>query len=366
MTVPATETATSSSMMPRGNAFLDGLSCGFRALLAKEIRAGSRGWRFTLMLTGYLCALAAFVAGFLGLARMTPMGTSPLLGLQLFTVLAFGTVLLVTIITVAVTSGAISGERERRTLDLMLVTRASALGLVTGKLAGSLIHVLFLLSASLPAFALVYLFGGVPALYLVLFFVVACTTAAFYASLGLLFSAWLRRTVMASVLSFVVMLVLVAGVPITAGIVRENRPHPENPMRGINAQGWNNYAPFMFMAMRSAGPPTTFAYTSPLIALASVLPTSGDDEFSLAGPMLQLVTAGTLRAGDSGFSLFRAMYVDRVDQASGAPVIGATWAPWLFYVLLSLAAVPVALFLASIALSPKRGRRRRGRAHAAT
>jgi hypothetical protein len=122
----------------------------------------------------------------------------------------------------------------------------------------------------------------------------------------------------------------------------------------------------MFMAMRSAGPPTTFAYTSPLVALASVLPTSGDDEFSLAGPMLQLVTAGTLRAGDSGVSLFRAMYVDRVDQASGAPVIGATWAPWLFYVLLSLVAVPIALFLASIALSPRRGRRRRGRARASS
>lgn len=366
MKVPTPVNSMSNSMMPRGRAFLDGLSCGFRALLAKEIRAGSRGWRFTLMLTGYLCALAAFVAGFLALARMTPMGTSPLLGLQLFTVLAFGTVLLVTIITVAVTAGAISGERERRTLDLMLVTRASALGLVTGKLAGSLIHVLFLLIASLPAFALVYLFGGVPALYLVLFFVVAGTTAAFYASLGLLFSAWLRRTVLASVLSFVMVLVLIAGVPITAGVVRENRPNPENALRGISSQGWNSHAPVMFMAMRRAGPPTTFAYTSPLVALASVLPTSGDDEFSMVGPMLQLITAGTLRAGDSGGSLFRAMYVERVDQASGAPVIGATWAPWLFYVLLSLIAVPVILFLASIALSPSRGGRRRGRARAAS
>jgi hypothetical protein len=345
-----------NSLLRRGRAAMDALSCGLRALLAKEIRAGSRGWRFSLMLTGYLLALAGFVAGFLALATLTPFGTSPVLGLQLFTLLAFATVLLLTFITVAVTASSISGERERRTLDLMLVTRASALGLVAGKLAGSLVHVLFLLVASLPAFAIVYLFGGVPAQYLILFFIVASATALFYASLGLLFSAWLRRTVMASVLSFVMVLALVAGVPIGTGIARENRRESERrSMVSSSVAGWRTHAPFTMIAMQRAGPPTILAYASPLVALASVLPAGGgDDESLMAGPSLQLFTAGTLRAGDSGLSLLRAMYVASVDQTTGEPVINVTWAPWLFYVLMCVGSVPPIVFLAAAALSPAR------------
>jgi ABC-type transport system involved in multi-copper enzyme maturation permease subunit len=354
--------AMQKSWLPRARAFYEGLSCGLFALISKETRAGSRGWRFTFMLTGYLLALTGFVAGFLALANNTTLGTAPGLGLQLFSILAAAAVLLLAFITIAVTAGSISGERERRTLDLMLVTRSSALGLVTGKLAGSLVHILFLLVASLPAFALVYLFGGVPAQYFVLFFIVASTTAVFHASIGLLLSAWLRRTILASVLAFVVVLAMVAGVPIAGAIVGAREPEAARGRMSIQQSGmsgWQGYAPFAFEAFGRVGPPRAFTYASPLIALASVLPATGgsDEDVTMAGPFLQLFVVGTLRSGDSGTSLWRAAYVDRIDPVSGQPEIKTTWAPWLYYVFITAVTVPFILLLAAAGLSP--GRRSR-------
>src|SRR5207253_1460100 len=124
------------------------------------------------------------------------------LGQLLFGALAAGSVLLVAFIAPALTAGALSGERERRTLDLLLVTRASPLGLAAGKLAGAMLWVIYLLMASLPALGIVYLFGGVPLMTVVASLVVTIATALGYSALGLLLSAVFRRTVVATVLAF--------------------------------------------------------------------------------------------------------------------------------------------------------------------
>ena len=56
---------------------------------------------------------------------------------------------------------AVGVEKDRRTLELLLVSRLSDAQLVLGKLAGSLLRVLLLLLAAVPIFALAGLFGGV-------------------------------------------------------------------------------------------------------------------------------------------------------------------------------------------------------------
>ena len=56
---------------------------------------------------------------------------------------------------------AVGVEKDRRTLELLLVSRLSDAQLVLGKLAGSLLRVLLLLVAAVPIFALAGLFGGV-------------------------------------------------------------------------------------------------------------------------------------------------------------------------------------------------------------
>jgi ABC-type transport system involved in multi-copper enzyme maturation permease subunit len=232
-----------------------GLLVGVRSLIAKEVRTRSRGWRSTWLLTGYLLSLTVAVAGLLALVVRTGGSIYPGLGTQLFSTLALGFVLLLAFIAPTLTVGAISGERERRTLDLLVVTRASPLGLVGGKLLSSLLYVLFLLAASLPAFALVYLFGGVPLRYVLMTLAVATVTAITYAALGLLLSALIRRTAAASVRAYVVIFVVMIFVPFATGIAGlALRDVPSGP----------GGAP---------PPPALHLYLSPLIALASVLST---------------------------------------------------------------------------------------------
>jgi ABC-type transport system involved in multi-copper enzyme maturation permease subunit len=312
-----------------------GLSLGLRGLLGKELRARSRGWRPAMLLTCYLVGLAAAVVGFLYLAGQAIGVISPTIGTQLFSALAVGAILLLAFITPALTAGAISGERERRTLDLLLVTRASPLGLVLGKLAGSLLYVLFLLAAALPAFALVYLYGGVPPRYLAMVMLVAAVTAIGHAALGLLLSALFKRTLIALVLSYVVVLTLVVGLPFAAvvlGIARQISPATRSGPPGFGA-------------------PPAFLYASPLLSLGSVLP-GGSTEADLIGAAMQSVLYRGAGPQPAEQSITRRVYVVGFDPTTGRPLTATGWAPWVFHLALDGAFAAVGVLVAAIALMP--------------
>lgn len=111
----------------------------------------------------------------------------------------------------AITSGTISGERERQTLDLMLTTEMKARDIVVGKLAASAVTMLLVVGSSLPLMALVLVYGGVTAkdlLYLFLCFVV---TALFAGSLGICCSSLFKRSTVSTVAAYGALALMVAG-----------------------------------------------------------------------------------------------------------------------------------------------------------
>ena len=71
--------------------------------------------------------------------------------------LQFGMLVLV---APAMTAGSISGERERQTLDLVLVTNTGPVKLVLGKLLESFSFLALLVMCSLPMLSLVLITGG--------------------------------------------------------------------------------------------------------------------------------------------------------------------------------------------------------------
>src|SRR5439155_12316797 len=75
-----------------------------------------------------------------------------------FLIVQMGAVL---ILTPAFTAGAIAEERQRHTLDALLVTHLTPGQIVAGKLAARLAHLLGVLLAGLPILALLPLWGGV-------------------------------------------------------------------------------------------------------------------------------------------------------------------------------------------------------------
>ena len=323
-------------LVVRGNSLASlwtGLILGFRGLLAKELRSRSRGWRPPVVLTFYLGMLSLAVAGFLAVVFQASGTVQPITGPLLFSTLAIGSVLLLAFITPALTTGAISGERERRTLELLLVGRASALGLVGGKLLGSVFYILYLLVAALPIFSVVYLFGGVPPLYLGMVLAVAAVTAITHAALGLLLSAILRRTIVASAVAYLLVLGLVFGIPFVSAITV------------IARQGL------------AGGMPPIYVYMSPLFSLSSVLPSGrlgvgspgmGD----LFGLLLFNFSSVPIEMSATNLPITQTMYVLGADPVNGQPRTVITWAPWVYHFVLSGAFILLSLLWSALAIAP--------------
>jgi ABC-type transport system involved in multi-copper enzyme maturation permease subunit len=339
-----------------------GLALGLRALIGKELRSRSRGLRSMWVLTIYLLLLTLLICGFLQLVGQSGGTTPTRLGTWLFSSLAMGSLFLLAFITPALTAGAISGERERRTLDLLLITRASPLGLVTGKLVGSLAYVVYLVIASLPGFALVYLFGGVPIHYLIMAVAVILTTAVTHAAIGLLLSAVLKRTVLATVGTYFIVLALVLGIPFIslalsiAAMANQGGAYPYGPGRSYSGPGTPDAA--------SGSPPTVlvppgaYVLASPIISMASVLPSEmGGSSVPMVGSMVQMAFGG--RVGSSGgnlpfthstYALSGYAGFSGYPASSGDSVVA--FAPWVYHFVFSWTIVLVCLGLAALAIAP--------------
>ncbi len=183
-------------------------------IVAKEYRTRMRTWRSPLAITVYIVLLGGI--GWAVFAALTVSGSvinqgAGSLGQMLFTFLILFQVALLAFITPALTAGAISGERERQTLDLLFVTPIAPFSIIWGKLLASMSFVVLLLLISVPIFSLVFLFGGIEADQVVSAFTVTAITAMMLGFVGVAFSTMLRRTLAATVASYGAAFVLLVG-----------------------------------------------------------------------------------------------------------------------------------------------------------
>jgi ABC-2 type transport system permease protein len=173
-------------------------------IVAKEYRSRMRSVRSPLAITVYVLAIGGL--GWAVFSRMAPdagsSGGAGAYGRSLFVVLILFQMILLTFITPALTSTAISGERERQTMDLLFCTRLPPFAILWGKLLASMSFVLLLLSASVPVFSLVFLFGGIEADQLVTAFLVTVVSALALGSIGVCCSTVARRSTVATVLAY--------------------------------------------------------------------------------------------------------------------------------------------------------------------
>ena len=130
----------------------------------REMTVSSRSFRLALALLVFngILALVALLNMYSTMVQVrvtAEIQYKSFLDLYIFVaVLEF---LMLIFIMPAITAGAVSGERERRTLDLMLSTKMSAAQIVLGKLAASLSTMMVLIISSFPILALVFVYGGV-------------------------------------------------------------------------------------------------------------------------------------------------------------------------------------------------------------
>lgn len=190
-------------------------------LLLKELRGRMRGARAFVVLTIYLLLMSCMV-GLMYTAltinfQIANYGFDLVqVGRVVFIVVVLVEVLLVAFITPAFTAGAITGERERRTYELLRSTLLPARKIVFGKLTAALTYMGLLVLAALPLEALAFMLGGVVFSELVLAFLVLSVTVLSVSAAGFFFSALMRTTLVATVLTYALVLLMSFVVPILA------------------------------------------------------------------------------------------------------------------------------------------------------
>lgn len=207
------------------------LQLGINPIIVKELRSRMREARAFITLTGVLLLMG--VASYLiyrmalATARYSSTPISPQIGQSLFIALAVLELLMVCAITPAVTAGAISSEQEKQTYEMLLATPLRPASILWGKLVSALSYVFLLIFAAIPMASLIFIFGGVAPRDMVKALVVLVTVAVFLGVLGMFSSAWLKRTPRATVISYLVVLLLLIGtlfVFVAVGVIRQSEP----------------------------------------------------------------------------------------------------------------------------------------------
>lgn len=122
---------------------------------------------------------------------------------NLFPVIAISQICIIALITPIITASSISGEKERQTFDVMLTTAMSPLSIILGKVTSAVIRIMFYVIGSLPIMSLSFVVGGLGWGTLIKYLLTVVLLAVFSGSIGILCSAFSRKSISAVILSFV-------------------------------------------------------------------------------------------------------------------------------------------------------------------
>jgi ABC-2 type transport system permease protein len=176
----------------------------YNPLIVKDGLSRMRTWRAPAVIGLYLGLLGLFAFSILAPQLATPRRGLALaqIGSNVFTALALIQLALVSLFAPGVAAGAISGERERQTLDVLMVSCVTPLRLVWGKLVASVAFILLLIVASLPLFATVFFFGGIDLEQFLVAQILTVTTALALGAASIFWSALCRRTLVSTVAAY--------------------------------------------------------------------------------------------------------------------------------------------------------------------
>lgn len=236
---------------------------GIAAVGVKELRGRMRGRRAFVILTIYLLLLGGFAwmvellmersysSGFGSSAAFA----SAAIGQGIFAALLFLETLQVVFLAPSATAGAISLEREKQTLDMLIATPITSVAIVLGKLLSALTYVFLLIVASVPLTAVVFVYGGVGPEDVLRGYAVLLATALGLGSFGLLCSSLVKRTQAATAISIFGVLAVSIGslfvLVFWTGMASTDNGRGFGPIKGKA--------------------PEVIAYVNPFIAQADVL-----------------------------------------------------------------------------------------------
>src|ERR1043165_4794309 len=177
-------------------------------VLTKELSVRMRGSRAYWILTGYLAFLSFILfmqySMWWNQTQSSGGGVSAgaKIGQQFFFWIVGTQMFLVAFITPAVTSGAITIEKEQRTMEMLEMTRLSRGSIVAGKLLSAVGFIALLLVSSLPLTSICFFLGGVSPEQVAYWYFMLLGLSFVTATVGLVMSTIARTTAAAVVFTY--------------------------------------------------------------------------------------------------------------------------------------------------------------------
>ncbi len=192
-------------------------------VMVKELRGRMRGVRGFAIISIFL-TLMSFFTMLLYLLRVPAGGVVVTgdLGRELFIGVLFIELMLIIFIVPALTAGAITTERERKTYDLLQTTLITKATFVVGKMQSALGYIVLLLLSAIPLQSIAFLFGGVSEAELILALLVLLVSAIALGAFGMFFSSITERTLAATIRAYTVAIAITVGLPLLAMVFFQN------------------------------------------------------------------------------------------------------------------------------------------------
>lgn len=183
-------------------------------ILNKEVKLGARTIKLPIMLMLYnavlacvaIITLASFTSSF-NYGYQNDYGSL----VNLFSILGGLQCVLICFMVPILSGGAVAGERERQTLDIMLTTAVKPFSIIFGKLLSNLLLVFMLVFSSIPILSIAFIFGGMNWLNLLYFTLIIMAIAFLVGSVGVFCSTLVKKTTAAIVLTFLIGAAVVGG-----------------------------------------------------------------------------------------------------------------------------------------------------------
>ncbi len=191
-------------------------------VLLREMRQRFRTFRTPLIVSLYLLVVGGLCLGYIYLRwRHMPGFYQPGRSRELFITLSMVQLILLAFVTPGLTSGAISAEREKQTLNVLLVTRLKPLGIVAGKMVSSCAFMVLLIVATLPLYNVILLYGGFSPGQMLGVFAFYLVTIFLFGSVGMACSAFFQRTGPSTVAAYGVVFAVMVGTILLGGFIYE-------------------------------------------------------------------------------------------------------------------------------------------------
>ena len=180
-------------------------------VLQHELLGNLRMVRAFVLLFFYLLILGLVVYVAWPAARQLDLTTNPAEARQLVDLFFLGQYLLASLMAPSFAAGAITGEKERKTYEMLLASPLRPGAIVLGKLLAALCHLAILIFVSLPIVMLCLPLGGVSFYELLAAYLALLLSVVTFGMISLAASSYFRRTASSLVVTYLLILPLALG-----------------------------------------------------------------------------------------------------------------------------------------------------------